>query len=120
MAALNALQSVEDFCGTLYTDSQVTLRRLTNGTGFAGIPNYLREHVLELRRNRKWQVKLLAGHPTKRDLARGYKIKNRKSAKTGKIKERQVPVSKWNVHCDKQCRKMAREFMEKKNELSGH
>jgi ribonuclease HI len=107
-AAVTGLWAVgKDFCGTVVTDSQITMGRLTRGTGFAGIPQWLRLRTLELGRNRKWRVELVAGHPTQKDLARGYKIK---MLKTGG--ERRYPVSKWNVWVDERCQMEAKKFME--------
>jgi ribonuclease HI len=105
-AALKALQALHPFDGTLWTDSRITLGRLTTGKSFEGIPNYLRQAALEFRRNREWDVKLLAGHPTKQDLKKGYRIK-----RSG----RHHPVSEWNVWCDNECKRLAKDFMEKHN-----
>lgn len=84
--------------GALYTDSLITLRRITTGEKFNGIPQKLREKTLELRRGRKWQGILLSGHPTKAQLEIGIGRKGR-------------PVSKWNVYCDQECKRLATEFM---------
>lgn len=86
--------------GIIYTDSLVTLRRITKSQKFNGIPNWLRKETLDLRKNRQWKVILVGGHPSKADLIRGKRKKN------GLI------VSQWNVFCDKECNRLARKFKE--------
>jgi ribonuclease HI len=83
--------------GTLYSDSLITIHRVTNSVKFNGIPNSLRLKTLDLRRNRKYKTVLLGGHPNKLELDSGFR-------KDGK------PVSKWNVLCDKTCTKLAKGF----------
>jgi ribonuclease HI len=102
-AAVKALSAMEEgWGGTFHSDSLITIQRMTHSNHFKGIPDWLRKEVLELRRNRQWNTVLVAGHPTKRDLLRGYKEK-----KNG----RRYPVSRWNRWCDNQCRELAKEFM---------
>ena len=104
LAVVKALQSVnKDWRGVLYTDSKVTLTRVTVGHSFKAIPNAMRLEVLSLRRGRGWQVSLLGGHPTKDELKQGFKRKNK------------LPVSKWNVFCDEQCKQLAKEFVSGKS-----
>jgi len=100
-AAMKALAylGTADWTGRIYTDSQVTLHRITTGTKFAGIPDWMVDNILNMRRHRKWSAKLVGGHPTKRELIAGF---NRR----GK------PVSKWNVACDVECQRLARKFLE--------
>lgn len=109
LAAVNALTAIGHlWTGTLFTDSYVTLRRLLGGSKFSGVPQWLRMLVLDLRRNRlrqgrldrMWGVSLVAGHPTKKELA------------TGKRERNGLPVSKWNVWCDKRCREEARRSLD--------
>lgn len=98
-AAVRAITSSPvDWNGTLYTDSEVSLMRLTISKSFKGIPNWLRLRTLELRRGRQWDVFLLGGHPTRKDLQRGRNRKGRK-------------VSGFNVICDKTCTALAKEFV---------
>ena len=100
-AAWKALKSLPvDWDGKIYTDSQVTLWRITDGLKFAGIPSWIETEVRQLRQNRQWTAKLLSGHPTKEDLRIG------RSKRTGR------PVNKWNVFCDDECNRLARQFME--------
>ena len=96
-AAVRALEDTRKNPVPLWTDSLVTQLRLTGGTKkFAGIPEELRRRTLKLVAKRP-RVLLLAGHPTKKDLECGYKSKP-----IGKL-----PVSRWNVWCDNQCRRLA-------------
>lgn len=100
VAALKALESVdEDWSGTLFTDSKVTLHRITNGKSFKGIPEPMVELILAIRRARKYKVVLVAGHPTKKELLQGYRARNK------------LPTSAHNVWCDETCQKLAKEFM---------
>lgn len=103
MAALKGLGAVTRWnCkwdGTIYTDSLNTLRRITNGLKFTGIPNALRLEALDLRRGRKWQARLLAGHPTITELDSGVARRNG------------LPVSKWNVWCDQECKRVGELFL---------
>ena len=81
--------------GTIHTDSRVTMLRLTSSTKFDGIPTWFSTRILEMRRNRKWKVKLVKGHPSMDDLASGKDNQGR-------------PVSKWNQWCDKECNRLAK------------
>ena len=98
LAVLMALTANPDFTGTLWTDSLVTLNRITTGKAFKNIPNSMRLKALEIRRDRKWQAHLLKGHPSKSELARGM-------SKNG------YSVSKFNVWCDKKCGELATNFL---------
>jgi len=98
--ALTALNTCyKDIPVVLYTDSKVTMHRLTDSVGFAGIPNDLRLRTLELRRLWHPQVILVGGHPSKKELETGLRERNG------------FPVSQWNVWCDKTCRKLAWEWV---------
>jgi ribonuclease HI len=98
-AAMKALESVpKGWTGTIYTDSKCTQSRITTGNRFSGIPMTIRIKVRELRANRKYKVVLLGGHPTRKELVTGFRS-------DGKL------VSKWNVWCDDQCKKLARRFL---------
>lgn len=104
LAGLSCLRYTEPvWSGTLYTDSSITLRRLTEGKKFSGIPAKMRLQCLELRRGRRWVAKLVKGHPTQAMLTKGYACN---------VAGKQVPVSIWNVWCDKKCRKLASKFLE--------
>ena len=99
-AALEGLASVGNYWdGIIYTDSLITLRRITYSMSFKNIPNSLKEKALELRKDREWDCILVKGHPTKKDLLRGTCPKG-------------TLVSRWNVFCDRKCKHLAREFKE--------
>lgn len=104
-AAIQALSFVDKkWDGIIYTDSMVTLRRLTGSHRFEGVPEWLVHTTTELRKNRKWSVMLVAGHPTKAELGRGYR-KNKDGSTT--------PVSFWNKWCDKHCTAIAKKTTDK-------
>lgn len=99
LAVLRALNSVPlDWSGTLYTDSKIAMVRITTGTGFKGLPDWFRLRLLKRRRNRKYKVVLVGGHPTKIELEQGFRKRNG------------FPVSKWNVWADKECQRLSKEF----------
>jgi ribonuclease HI len=90
------LQAFEDlppgWKGTVVTDSLNTLRRFreSDSQSFKGVPHELRQRVRDVRRKfPDVGFLLVAGHASQQDLRVGYK--------------EGLPVSKWNVWCDKQC-----------------
>lgn len=98
-AALMGLSSVPlNWNGTIYTDSKITMYRITSSNAFSGIPTHLKSKVLERRRGRRYKVAHVKGHPTKADLLKGANAKGDK-------------VSKFNVFCDLECGILSREFM---------
>lgn len=99
--ALNFVAWMKGWNGILHVDSLITKHRLEASESFAGIDEQLERMARQLRRIRP-TIKLLAGHPTKADLAQGYQVK-----KNG----RSYPVSKWNKWCDDQCKRLARELV---------
>lgn len=107
MAAVRGLQATlardPEWNGTIWTDSMVTLWRITDAKGFKNVPDNLRLKTLDLRQNRKWKARLLAGHPTRAELEMG-----RSYRRPG------LPVSGWNAFCDKKCRDLARKFLQEK------
>lgn len=101
-AAIMGLEAmVEGWCGTLYTDSKVTMYRLMNSDSFKGIPTKLVGRCLKLRRNRKWKIAHIGGHP------------NRKALQEG-VDSRGLEVSPHNVWCDKECKRVAQKYMEER------
>lgn len=99
-ATLKALEAVSpEWDGVLHTDSLVTLYRLTGSNSFTGIPDEIKEWTLKLRKDRRWQVELVAGHATKAEILRGTRKRNG------------LPTSKWNTWCDVECKRVAAEFM---------
>jgi ribonuclease HI len=80
----------------LYSDSELTINRLFNHYSVKLLPKNVVERGNAVLVNFKLErvnitPVLLAGHPTKKDLSQGFKVK----------KGKQYPVSKWNVLCDK-------------------
>lgn len=99
LAAVRALESTpKGWTGTLCSDSQVTLHRLSQGTTFNNVPRWLVDRTLQATRSRRCKVKLMAGHPTKIELQQGFRERN------------QLPTSKWNCWCDIECRRLAAKF----------
>jgi ribonuclease HI len=104
VAAVSALEYVvKAWPGTLYTDSRITLLRLTTSNKFNGVPDNLRERCLHLRQGRKYNVVLLGGHPSISEIKNGRNKKGRL-------------VSKWNVKCDERCQLLARRFIDERIE----
>ena len=99
-AAFRGITSVpKNWSGILWTDSKVTMHRLTNGQSFANIPQWLRLEALHVRRQpRRFQVKLVGGHPTRKELLAGCRADG-------------TPVSVWNQWCDQECQRLAKEFL---------
>ncbi len=97
-AALKALESApEGWAGTLVTDSMVTKNRLSNSQAFKGCPPWMQKKAREVRANRKWNIEMVAGHPTQKQLEQGWKVK----------RGTKKPVSAWNVFCDRECCRLA-------------
>ena len=91
LGALKAMEALPDgWDGTIYTDSQVTYRRIIRGSSFAGIPSCMEEMVRHHRKRLSHRVVLISGHPSEKDLRLGVTKKGRM-------------CSKWNVACDRQC-----------------
>lgn len=89
------------WCGTIYSDSWVSLQRVFLGARLKNVPPWLVERLQRLQRDGwfarcSWQ--LLDGHPTRAQLAAGVGKRGRQ-------------VSKWNVWCDEECGKQARAFV---------
>ena len=99
-AALRGIEALpEGFDGKVWTDSIITLYRLTDSLAFKGVPDWLMERVKLARKNRKWcyECVLVGGHPTKRELAQGCRDDGR-------------VVSKWNVWCDTKCKEISKKW----------
>lgn len=96
LAACRALESVgPDWAGCLYSDSNVTICRLS-GSPAEKLPDWARGRVLKLRR-RPCRKQLLGGHPNKKALALGWD-------------DRGLPVSEFQVYCDEKCTELAEAF----------
>jgi len=103
LALLRGLEHLGDnFRGTVYSDSQITLGRVSQGWKWTGIPSWMHAMYRKQRaRLAHWdEIKfvLLSGHPTAADLERG-------------IGKRGYPVSIHNVACDKACGLAAKEYV---------
>jgi ribonuclease HI len=101
-AAIRALESVsKKWQGWLVTDSRVTMSRLENGIkASANLPEWIVGRVLQLKKDRKWKVSIVRGHPSKRELENGW--------------SKGLPVSKWNRLADKLCREAGNRFLERR------
>lgn len=100
LAVLLALEGLpDDWSGIVHTDSFVTLsrfRRDRNSTSFKGIPESLVKRTLRVRRKGQYGMRLVAGHPTSAELARGCKGN--------------TPTSPHNVWCDRECGRRIAQF----------
>lgn len=97
MGAVRALQYAAGMRDvTLHTDSLSTKLRVEDpvGTKMKGVPQAWVDLLREVRAQVTPTVVLLAGHPTRRHLAAGYKVKP-----SGK----RFPVSEFNVMADAAC-----------------
>lgn len=102
LAAVLALESLPaGWGGTLCTDSQVTVYRLTREKPrFRGIPASLERRCRDARQRAGpgFRAVLVVGHPTRCQVANGQNRFGR-------------PASRWNVLCDETCSRLAREHM---------
>ncbi len=103
LAVLTGLSKVpDDWSGTVYSDSMVTLGRIFHGWKWQNIPPWMhRIFTAQRARLTRWdgiKYVLLDGHPTKAQLATG-------------VGKRGHPVSIHNVWCDQACREAAEAYM---------
>jgi ribonuclease HI len=112
-AAVRGIEALPAGCTpfALYTDSDVTAGRISatySGTGYTyayrGISDALRERAQACIARYEYGVVLLAGHPTRAELAAGR-------SRGG------LPVSPHNVRCDALCKERAIEFLDELREL---
>lgn len=103
LALLTGLERLpNDWAGTIYSDSQITLGRVFESWKWTHIPAWM--HVMfKMQRQRleNWeQIKyvLLAGHPTRAQLFSG-------------VGKHGYPVSEHNVWCDKACRQAGESWL---------
>jgi ribonuclease HI len=104
LALLEGLKHLpDDWTGTIYSDSMVTLGRAFSGFKWKNIPAWMIKLYQEQRRRLiHWdQIKhvQLDGHPTKKQLEAG-------------IGKRGNPVSIHNVWCDQACQEAGAKFMD--------
>lgn len=100
LAALKLMEYLPNgWAGTLFTDSQITLFRITReNSKFNGIPDAIEADVkFHRRRLGDFKVVLLDGHPTKAQLDTG-------------IGKRGHGCSRWNVLCDVLCNQEAEKW----------
>lgn len=95
MALVKGLQQLPvDWNGTVFSDSMITLGRAFLSWKWKGVPLWLRNSFeTQAKRLINWEIlghTLLAGHPTKSQLACG-------------IGRHDLPVSEHNVWCDNAC-----------------
>jgi ribonuclease HI len=104
---LKQLTLTPQFCGTVYSDSQITLGRVFEGWKWTGIPTWLHLQFQRAREGlKRWdqiQHVLLAGHPTRAQLEAG-------------IGRHGYPVSEHNVWCDKACTQAALEYLKEQQQ----
>lgn len=103
MALLMGLRPLpNDWRGTIYSDSAITLGRAFDGWRWAGIPMWMqKQYQQETLRLVNWRTLghvLLDGHPTAAQLAAG-------------VGKRGHPVSEHNVWCDKACRRAGEHYL---------
>lgn len=111
-AAVEGIEAMpEGWTGTIHSDSQITLGRLFENWSTKGIPDALWSRLYHVKNGRiyggsiKWV--LLQGHPTRADLGCGVGAK------------RHLPVSKWNQWADRECQRLAREYLAEKQKAGG-
>ena len=100
VSGLEALPAT--WCGTVYSDSWVSLQRLFLAARLHGVPLWLMRRLHAIQRSgrlARMAYVLLDGHPTRVQLAAG-------------VGKRGSPVSEHNVWCDTACQQQARAYME--------
>lgn len=102
LAVIEGLKSLEpEWCGTIYSDSKITLGRVFCSWAMMNIPEWL---ILELNKQKRrllnfsiFTYGLLSGHPTKAHLNKG-------TGKNGHL------VSIHNQWCDEECKRQKMKF----------
>jgi ribonuclease HI len=97
-ALILGLEALPDgWSGTVYSDSQISLRLLFGGARLNELPaSLIQRGSAVLQRLGRCEAIRLDGHPTRRQLATG-------------VGKRGGPVSIQNVFCDAECTRQARE-----------
>jgi ribonuclease HI len=105
-AVMEALQAMPDgWNGTLFCDNLLTLQRLWGTWPWNNVPDWMKDRAQgEVARMGIIIPVLLAGHPTKKELAEGV-------SKEGRL------VSPHNVACDKECQRQAKVFLAMQEEM---
>jgi ribonuclease HI len=104
LAMIKGLESLpDDWIGTVYSDSKITLGRVFLGWKWSNIPMGVHRRFQAVRSRLKNFEKfghvLLDGHPTKAQLAAG-------------VGKRGHPVSEHNVWCDEACRRVGHQALD--------
>jgi len=104
LAVIKGLEALPvDWCGTVLSDSQITLGRLFLGWKWNNIPAWAHHRFQAVRARLvhfdKFEHVLLAGHPTRAQLAAG-------------IGRHGYPVSIHNVWCDQACGKAGEDALQ--------
>jgi ribonuclease HI len=107
LALLHGLRRLpDDWSGTIYSDSLITIGRASMGWKWKNIPIGMnRIYQRERGRLHNWEAitwTLLQGHPTKAELLAG-------------VGSRGYPVSQHNVWCDRACQEAARQYLDEQD-----
>ena len=93
-----------DWSGTVYSDNECALQRLFGTYSWNGVPDRFKRMCLDrVATLGSITTLLLNGHPSKKELAQGWKFNS------AKIKR---PVSEWNKLCDTGCDLMKKYYRE--------
>lgn len=110
LALVNGLEALPaGWCGTVYSDSWVSLQRVFCAAKLHGVPPWLVDRLHALQRGGRLApllYVLLDGHPTRAQLAAG-------------VGKRGSPVSEHNVFCDAECGRQARAYLEATHGVPG-
>lgn len=112
-AMLMAYESLpEHWYGDVFSDSEITLGRFFHSWKHEGIPVELITRAILAKRTRTArQYTLLAGHPSKADLAAGTRIKRKSSHMTDEYPVA-FYVSEHNKACDEECNAVAHRYLD--------
>jgi ribonuclease HI len=97
LAAVEALEFANEQQVKLLSDNKNAIGRLTLGWACNGVPEWLMERVGYIKSSMQIEAQLLSGHPSADQLKEG-------------VGPRVYPNSKWNVWCDKECKRLAKLF----------
>lgn len=106
-ALLQGIASLPDnWQGTVYSDSLFAIGVVFRQFKVDSVPNYLRLQLSKvlgkaMERNLIMENVLLAGHPSRKDLAAGIRLS----------KSPHLPVSHWNVACDEACTRRGGQYL---------
>lgn len=100
VAMILALEALPPFwSGNVYSDSEVTMARMFRGAPMGNVPReWIARAAEAIHKGGPYTPILLAGHPSRRDLAQGFRDKRAEGGGS-----RRYPVSEHNVWCDQAC-----------------